>query len=82
MRKYYITNKQYNTISIVYIIYSLENITMIQSEAQKRAKAKQYAKLKEDPQYRKDMARRKKEYYHKNKKKHLDTVYQGEKMTG
>ncbi len=40
---------------------------MVQSEAQKRAKAKYYAKLKEDPQYRDDMARRQKEYYNKNK---------------
>ena len=47
---------------------------MVQSEAQKRAKAKYYAKLKEDPQYREDMARRQKEYYNKNKEKHLDTV--------
>ena len=47
---------------------------MVQSEAQKRAKAKYYAKLREDPQYREDMARRQKEYYDKNKEKHLDTV--------
>ena len=47
---------------------------MVQSEAQKRAKAKYYAKLKEDPLYREDMARRQKEYYNKNKEKHLDTV--------
>jgi hypothetical protein len=31
---------------------------MVQSEAQKRANAKYYAKLKEDPQYREEMARR------------------------
>ncbi len=47
---------------------------MVQSEAQKRAKAKYYAKLKEDPLYREDMARRQKEHYNKNKEKHLDTV--------
>ncbi len=47
---------------------------MVQSEAQKRAKAKYYAKLREDPQNREDMARRQKEYYNKNKEKHLDTV--------
>ncbi len=55
---------------------------MVQSEAQKRAKAKYYAKLREDPQYREYMARRQKEYYDKNKEKHLDTVkkyYQGNK---
>jgi hypothetical protein len=47
---------------------------MVQSEAQKRAKAKYYAKLKEDPQYRKEMGRRQKEYDDKNEEKHLDTV--------
>jgi hypothetical protein len=41
---------------------------MIQSEAQKRAKAKYCAKLREVPQYREDMARRQKEYYNKIKK--------------
>ncbi len=46
---------------------------MVQSEAQKRAKAKYYAKLKEDPLHREEMARQK-EYYNKNKEKHLDTV--------
>ncbi len=29
--------------------------------------------MREDPQYREDMARRQKEYYNKNKEKHLDT---------
>ncbi len=47
---------------------------MVQSDAQKRAKAKYYAKLKGDPQYREEMARRHKEYHNKNKEKHLDTV--------
>jgi hypothetical protein len=47
---------------------------MVQSEAQKRVKAKYYAKLREDPQYMEEMARRQKEYYSKNKEKHLDTV--------
>jgi hypothetical protein len=47
---------------------------MVQSEAQQRAKAKYYAKLKEDPSYREDMARRQEKYYNKNKQKHLDTV--------
>jgi hypothetical protein len=51
-----------------------ENIIMVQSEAQKRAKAKYYAKLREDPQYREEMARRQKEYYNENKEKHSDTV--------
>jgi hypothetical protein len=46
---------------------------MVQSEAHKRAKAKYYAKLREDPQFR-EMAIRQKEYYDKNKEQHLDTV--------
>ena len=41
---------------------------MVRSEAQKRAKTKYYAKLKADPLYREDMARRQKEYYNKIKK--------------
>ncbi len=40
---------------------------MVQSEAQKRAKAKYYAKIKEDPQYREEISRRQKEYYNKIK---------------
>ncbi len=47
---------------------------MVQSEAQKRAKAKYYAKLREDPEYREKMANRQKEYYIKNKEKHLESV--------
>ena len=47
---------------------------MVQSEAQKKAKAKYYAKLKEDPQFLEKMAKRQKEYYEKNKEKHLETV--------
>ncbi len=47
---------------------------MVQSEAHKRAKAKYYAKLKEEPQYREEMAWRQKEYYNKNKEKNLDTI--------
>jgi hypothetical protein len=35
---------------------------MVQSEAQKRAKAKYYAILKEDPLYREEMARGQKEF--------------------
>ena len=30
--------------------------------------------MREDPQYKEDMARRQKEYYNKNKEKHLDTI--------
>ncbi len=47
---------------------------MVQLEAQKIVKAKYNAKSKADPQYREEMARRQKEYYNKNKEKHLDTV--------
>ena len=49
---------------------------MVQSEAQKRAKAKYYAKLKESEEYRAKMAQRIREYYEKpeNKEKHNETV--------
>jgi hypothetical protein len=47
---------------------------MVQSEAQKKAKAKYYAKLKENPQFMEKMAKRQREYYEKNKEKHLETV--------
>ena len=47
---------------------------MVQSEAQKKAKAKYYLKLREDPQFMEKMAKRQKEYYEKNKEKHLETV--------
>ena len=47
---------------------------MVQTEAQRRAKAKYYAEMREDPQYKEDMARRQKEYYNNNKEKHLDTI--------
>jgi hypothetical protein len=47
---------------------------MVQSEAQKRAKVKNYAKFREDQKYRKEMARRHEEYHNKNIDKHLDTV--------
>ena len=49
---------------------------MTQSEAQKRAKAKYYAKLRESEEYRAKMAQRSREYYEKpeNKEKHNETV--------
>ena len=49
---------------------------MFQTEAQKRAKAKYYAKLKESEEYRANMAQRSREYYQKpeNKEKHNETV--------
>ena len=49
---------------------------MTQSEAQKRAKAKYYAKLRESEEYRAYMAQRSREYYQKpeNKEKHNETV--------
>ena len=46
---------------------------MVQSEAQKRAKAKYYQKLKENPEYREASAKRTKEYYTNNKEKHMET---------
>ncbi len=45
---------------------------MVQSEAQKRAKAKYYQKLKENPEYKEASARRTKEYYTNNKEKHME----------
>ena len=49
---------------------------MVQTEAQKRAKAKYYAKLKENEEYRAYMAQRSRDYYQKpeNKEKHSETV--------
>ena len=46
---------------------------MVQSEAQKRAKAKYYAKLKENEEYRAYMAQRSRDYYQKPEK-HTETV--------
>ena len=45
---------------------------MVLSEAQKRAKAKYYQKLKENPEYREASAKRTKEYYINNKEKHME----------
>ena len=45
---------------------------MVQSEAQKRAKAKYYQKLKENPEYKEAAAKRTKEYYTNNKEKHME----------
>jgi hypothetical protein len=47
---------------------------MVQSEAQKRAKAKYYAKLRESEEYKANMAQRSRDYYQKNKEKHNETV--------
>ena len=47
---------------------------MVQTEAQRRPKAKYYAKMREDTQYKDDMARRQKKYYNNNKEKHLDII--------
>lgn len=47
---------------------------MVQSEAQKRAKAKYYAKLRESEEYKANMAERSRIYYQKNKEKHNETV--------
>ena len=46
---------------------------MVQTEAQKRAKAKYYAKLRENEEYKKNMAQRTRDYYQQNKEKHLET---------
>jgi hypothetical protein len=41
---------------------------MVQSEAQKRAKAKYYAKLRESEEYKANMAQRSRDYYQKKRK--------------
>ena len=49
---------------------------MVQTEAQRRAKAKYYAKLRENEEYKANMAQRSRDYYQKpeNKEKHSETV--------
>ena len=49
---------------------------MVQTEAQRRAKAKYYAKLRESEEYKANMAQRSRDYYQKpeNKEKHSETV--------
>ena len=49
---------------------------MLQTEAQKRAKAKYYAKLRENEEYKANMAQRSRDYYQKpeNKEKHIERV--------
>ena len=42
---------------------------MVQTEAQKRAKAKYYAKLRENEEYKKNMAQRTRDYYQQNKER-------------
>ena len=49
---------------------------MVQSEAQKRAKAKYYQKIKENPEYKEASAKRTKEYYENNKEKHIENCKQ------
>ena len=49
---------------------------MVQSEAQKRAKAKYYQKLNENPEYKEASAKRTKEYYTNNKEKHMESCKQ------
>jgi len=45
---------------------------MVQSEALKRAKAKYYQKIKDDPNYKEKCKQNHKEYYEKNKEKHME----------
>ncbi len=49
---------------------------MVQSEAQKRAKAKYYQKLKETPEHKEASAKRTREYYISNKDKHIESCKQ------
>ena len=47
---------------------------MVQTEAQRREKAKYNAKLKESEEYKADMAQRSQYYYQKNKEKPNETL--------
>ena len=49
---------------------------MVQREAQKRAKSKYYAKLRENEEYRANMAQRSRDYYQRpeNKENHNKTL--------
>ena len=49
---------------------------MVQSEEQKKAKAKYYQKIKENPEYKEASAKRTKEYYTNNKEKHMESCKQ------
>ena len=45
---------------------------MVQSEAQKRAKAKYYQKIKNDPNYKEKMTMNSKKFYEENKEKQIE----------
>jgi len=46
---------------------------MVQTEAQRRAKAKYYAKIKDNEEYKEKMKQNQKNYYELNKEKHSET---------
>jgi hypothetical protein len=45
---------------------------MVQSEALKRAKAKYYQKIKNDPNYKEKMTMNSKKFYEENKEKQME----------
>ena len=49
---------------------------MVQSDALKRAKAKYYQKIKDDPNYKEKIANNSKRYYEQNKEKQIETCKQ------
>ena len=49
---------------------------MVQSDALKRAKAKYYQKIKDDPNYKEKIANNSKRYYEQNKEKQIKTCKQ------
>ena len=49
---------------------------MVQSDALKRAKAKYYQKIKDDPNYKEKIADNSKRYYEQNKEKQIETCKQ------
>ena len=49
---------------------------MVQSDALKRAKAKYYQKIKDDPNYKEKIANNSKRYYEQNKEKEIETCKQ------
>ena len=49
---------------------------MVQSDALKRAKAKYYQKIKDDPNYKEKIANNSKKYYEQNKEKQIETCKQ------
>ena len=77
----YLTQKIYykklrDRIIIYYLIYIYIYSHMVQTESQRRAKAKYYAKLRESEDYKANMAQRSRGYYQKNKEETVKKYYE------